>query len=141
MTIKMKVGYNRFATHVNRYFQEAIEVILVFAMLVFGTITLLPYEWLPPVANPVYVSNIAKIPFGVLLLVPSLMILWTRLKYSIQDYVFVFKKRRHTALFYMSLGWVYLGVLRALQTYWPPFYMLYFALAIITYLCSLRLSK
>lgn len=141
MTVKMKVGYNRFAAHINRYFQEAIEVILVFAMMVFGTITILPYEWLPPVTNPVYVSNLAKIPFGILLLAPSLVILWTRIRHNIHDYIFVYKKRRQTALFYIFLGWIYLSVLRIMSAYWPPFYVLYLALAIIAYLCSLRLSK
>jgi len=139
--MRMKVGFNRFAEHINRYFQEAIEVILVFSMMVFGLITLIPYEWLPTVNNQIYVSNLAKIPFGLLLLIPSGIILWTRVRHTIHDYVFIYKNRRSSALFYMSCGWIYLGILRILTSYWPPFYILYFSLAVITYLCSLRLRK
>lgn len=136
----MKVGFNRFAEHINRYFQEAIEVILVFAMLVFGIITLLPMQLLPG-ATSVYVSNLAKVPFGLLLVVPSSIILWLRTRHNIHDYVFLFKKHRQQCLFYMTIGWLYLTVLRVTISYFPPFYVLYFCLGLITYLCYVRLSK
>src|SRR3954467_6482054 len=124
MTMKMKVGFNRFVEHTNRYFQELVEVVLVFAMLVFGIITLLPVELLPG-NNSVYQNNFAKIPFGLLLILPGLGILYLRIKHKIKDYVFVYREARRQCLFYMLLGWLYLGILRLSITLYPPFYVLY----------------
>jgi hypothetical protein len=138
--MKMKVGFNRFVEHNNRYFQELIEIVLVFAMLVFGVSTLLPVELLPG-NNSVYHSNFAKIPFGLLLILPGISLLYLRIKHSIQDYVYVYKEARRQSLFYMLLGWLYLTVLRLSIAIYPPFYVLYFALGVITYFCYLRLSK
>jgi len=138
--MKMKVGFNRFVEHTNRYFQELIEVVLVFAMLIFGIITLLPVELLPG-NNSVYQNNFAKIPFGLLLILPGICILYLRFKHSIQDYVYSYREARRQALFYMLLGWLYLAILRLSIAVYPPFYITYFALGVITYLCYLRLSK
>lgn len=139
MTIRMKVGFNRFVLHISKYFQEAVEVVIVFAMLVFAVITLLPIELLP--TSSAYDSNLIKIPFGILLLFPSLTILWLRIQKNIHDYIFTYHRRRKQCLFYITIGWFYLTVLRATIGWFPPFYILYGSLGIITFLCYMRLSN
>lgn len=136
----MKVGYARFVVHVDRYFQEIIEVLLAMVMLLYAILTLIPYELLPS-STGVYGLSIIKIPFGLLLLAPSTTILWLRYKHGMANYTLAYRKKRHKILFYMTVGWLYLVFLRLTITVYPPFFVLYLILAIFSYLCYIRVNR
>lgn len=141
MTEKMKVGFNRFVAHLNRYFQEYVELVPAMVLFIFGVVTALPKELLPAPASSVYVSNLAKLIFGLIIMLPGVTIFWLRLRHGMQKYTFLKTKARRRAFFYMTIMYIYMGVLSAFNTPYPPRWALFIAMGLISLLCYLRLSK
>lgn len=140
MTERMKVGFNKFVAHLNRYFQEYVELVPATLLFIFGVLTALPKEWLPG-GSSVYVSNVVKLIFGIIMLVPGVRLLWLRIRNPITVYTFLKIKERTRGLFYVTISFIYLGVLSAIATLYPPRWLLFLALGFISLLCYLRISK
>lgn len=136
----MKVGFNRFVAHLNRYFQEYVELIPALLIFIFGIVTALPKELLPANTS-VYVSNLTKVIFGLIILTPGATILWLRFRYTMDQYTFLKTKARSRAFFYMTIMYIYMGVLSGFNTPYPPRWALFISMGFISLLCYLRLSK
>jgi len=127
----------RFVSHLNNYFAELIEIVVAAVLMIWGFITLLPVELFP---GSIYVYNLAKIPFGIVLSAPGVYLIVLRLRHEIKEYIKLRVKRRQS-LFFISVGLIYLSVLSAAANPWPPRFLLFLAQALISTFCYLRLIR
>jgi hypothetical protein len=140
MKRRFKRGVAQFVNNVDRYFQEYIELVPAITLLIFGIITMLPKEFLPG-GGSAYVSSLAKLPFGLFMFVPSVTIVYLHIKHNILDYRFRFKELRKRVFFYITVNFIYLGALSAFISAYPPRFVLFFAVGVVSLFCYLRLAR
>jgi len=140
MTVQMKIGFNKFVTHLNKYFQEYIELIPATILVVFGIVTALPIGLMGS-GQSVYAANIIKLIFGILILTPGVWLIYLRVKYGIIKYIQELRSRRNKTLFYITVTYIYMTALSAGVHPYPPRWALFLALGCISFLCYIRLSK
>jgi len=135
--MKSKGSAQRIVTHINNYYPETIELIVALILFAWGLVTLVPIELMP---GSIYEYNIAKIPFGILLATPGAYLIVLRLRHKVAMYQSMVTKRRQ-CLFFISTALIYLAVLSAINSPWPPRFLLFLAQALIAILCYLRLIR
>ncbi len=140
MTVQMKIGFNKFVAHLNKYFQEYIELIPAVILVVFGVVTALPIGLIGS-GQSVYAANAIKLVFGILILTPGVWLIYLRVKHGILKYIGELRQRRHKTLFYVTVTYIYMTALSTATTPYPPRWALFLALGCISFLCYIRLSK
>lgn len=128
--------------HISKNPMETVELILAFAMLIFAIYTGLPQELRPSSSNSAYANDTVRIIFASLLAYPAISIIYLRITKNIHDYVYTFTKQRRNALFWISVAWIYTGILRMVAVaFLPPIWVAYIAIGFISAICYLRLGK
>lgn len=108
--------------HICRYFPEYTELLIALVLVTFGIITLLPSFLLP--AGSVYPAYYLKLIFGLIMTIPAVGLIITRLRSNIHEYIYNKKKQRRLFLFGITFNYFYLTVLRGLVSLWPPGYFI-----------------
>lgn len=134
----MKVGLNRFADHVNSYFQEYIELIPASMSIIFGIVTALPAA---TAVSSTYDSNLARLIFGLLIMSPGVLVFYNLAKNGMKKYSLLKRATRYKLMFYMTITFIYVGALSAGVTIYPPRWLLFIGMGVISLLCYLRLNK
>jgi hypothetical protein len=130
-----------FYNHVNRYPMEAIETVLAALLSIFGVLALIPPEWLGQ-SNTVYGLYLLRAAFGITWLLPALPIIYWRIRLSIHEYIYVYQNKRRIRLFWIAITWMYFCILSLItRPVFPPHWLIYSALALISGVCYVRLYK
>jgi hypothetical protein len=126
--------------YVGKYPMELIEILLAIFLFLFGLYVMIPQEFLPTAS--VYQHDIAKFIFGGLMSAPAVSLLYHRFSNDMESYIYIKQKKRRKALFWISVTWFYMTVLRMLvQPLLPPIFLAFLGLSFISFICYIRLVK
>lgn len=126
--------------YVGRYPMEMIEILLAIFLLLFGLYVMIPQEFLS--TTSVYQNNIVKMIFGGFLAAPAVALLSRRISGDMESYIYIKQKKRRKALFWISITWLYMTILRILvQPILPPIFLAFLGLSLISFICYIRLTK
>jgi len=126
--------------YIGKHPMETIEMLLAFFLLLFGLYVMTPQEYLATAS--VYQNNIAKFIFGGLMAAPAISLLYQRFSGDMESYIYIKQKKRRKALFWISVTWFYMTILRMLvQPLLPPIWLAFLAIALIAVICYIRLVK
>lgn len=119
---------------------ELIEILLAIFLFLFGLYVMVPQEFLP--TTSVYQNNIAKLIFGGLMVAPAVSLLYHRIAGDMESYIYIKQKKRRKALFWISVTWFYMTILRMLvQPLLPPIFLAFLGLCLVSLVCYIRLAK
>lgn len=119
---------------------ETIEMLLAIFLFLFGLYVMVPQEFLPVVS--VYQNPIVKFIFGALMAAPAVAILHYRLSGDMESYVYIKQNKRRKALFWISVTWFYMAMLRMLVApLLPPLFLTFLGLSLVSFVCYTRLVK
>lgn len=126
--------------YIGKHPMELIEILLAVFLLLFGLYVMVPQEFLS--AASVYEHNIIKFIFGALMSAPAISLLYHRFSGDMESYIYIKQKKRRKALFWISVTWFYLTMLRMLvQPLLPPIFLALLGLSLISFICYIRLGK
>lgn len=126
--------------YVGKHPMEIIEILLAIFLFLFGLYVMVPQELLPTAS--VYKHNIAKFIFGVLMATPAVSLLYHRFSVDMESYIYIKQKKRRKALFWISITWLYMTILRMLvQPLLPPIFLAFLGLSLVSFVCYIRLVK
>ncbi len=126
--------------YVGKHPMEVIEMLLAIFLFLFGLYVMIPQEFLP-VAS-VYQHPIVKFIFGALMAAPAASLLYQRFSGDMESYIYIKQNKRRKALFWISVTWFYMTVLRLLVSpILPPLFLTFLALSLISLVCYTRLVK
>lgn len=126
--------------YVARYPMEMIEILLAAFLFLFGLYVMIPQELLS--TTSVYQNNIIKMIFGGLMAAPAVSLLCRRIFGDMESYIYIKQKKRRKALFWISVTWFYMAILRILvQPILPPIFLAFLGLSFISFICYIRLTK
>lgn len=126
--------------YIGKHPMETIEMLLAFFLFLFGLYVMTPQEFLATAS--VYQNNIAKFIFGAFMAAPAISLLYQRFSGDMESYIYIKQKKRRKALFWISITWFYMTILRMLvQPLLPPIWLAFLAIALIAIICYIRLAK
>lgn len=115
-------------------------MLLAVFLLLFGLYVMIPQEFLSTAS--VYQNNIAKFIFGGLMAAPAVSLLYHRFSVDMESYIYIKQKKRRKALFWISITWLYMTILRMLvQPLLPPIFLAFLGLSLVSFVCYIRLVK
>ncbi len=137
---KIANGSSSMMFYIGKYPMELIEILLAIFLLLFGLYVMVPQEFLPSAS--VYQNNAVKLAFGALMSAPAISLLYHRFSVDTESYIYIKQKKRRKALFWISVTWFYLTMLRMLvQPLLPPIFLALLGLSLISFICYIRLGK
>jgi hypothetical protein len=126
--------------YVGNHPMEMLEMLLAIFLFLFGLYVMIPQELLSTAS--VYQHNIAKFIFGGLMAAPAIALLYHRFSVDMESYIYIKQKKRRKALFWISITWLYMTILRMLvQPLLPPIFLAFLGLSLISFVCYIRLVK
>lgn len=126
--------------YVGKHPMEMIEMLLAFFLFLFGLYVMIPQEFLS--TTSVYQNNLVKMIFGGLMAAPAVSLLYQRLSGDMESYIYIKQKKRRKALFWISVTWFYMTVLRIMvQPLLPPIFLAFLGLSLVSFVCYVRLVK
>lgn len=126
--------------YVGRYPMEMIEILLATFLLLFGLYVMIPQEFLS--TTSVYQNNLVKMIFGCFMAAPAVALLSRRISGDMESYIYIKQKKRRKALFWISVTWFYMTILRILvQPILPPIFLAFLGLSLVSFICYIRLTK
>lgn len=126
--------------YVGKYPMEIIEILLAIFLFLFGLYVMIPQELLS--TTSVYQHDIAKLIFGGLMSTPAVSLLYHRVSGDMESYIYLKQKKRRKSLFWISVTWFYITILRMLvQPLLPPIFLAFLGLSFISFICYIRLAK
>lgn len=126
--------------YVGKHPMETIEMLLAIFLLLFGLYVMVPQEFLP-VAS-IYQNPVVKLIFGMLMAAPAASLLYYRFSDDMESYIYIKQNKRRKALFWMSITWFYMTMLRVLVSpLLPPLFLAFLGLSLISFVCYARLVK
>lgn len=126
--------------YVGKHPMEMIEMLLAIFLFLFGLYVMIPQEFLP--TTSVYQNNLVKMIFGGLMAAPAVSLLYQRFSGDMESYIYIKQKKRRKALFWISVTWFYMTILRMLvQPLLPPIFLAFLGLSLISIICYIRLIK
>lgn len=129
-----------FMLYIGKHPMETIEMLLAIFLFLFGLYVMIPQEFLPTAS--VYQHDLAKFIFGGLMAAPAASLLYHRFADDMESYIYTKQKKRRKALFWISVTWFYVTILRMLvQPLLPPLFLAFLALTLIAVVCYIRLIK
>lgn len=128
-------------THVNRYPMESIELLLACLLTFIGIIVLIVPIILGIVGSTVYGTYMVLVAFGLSWIASSFPIIYMRIRYSIDEYIYIYQKRRRSVLFWIMITWLYFTVLSLVKAFFPLYWAMYLIFALIAAVCHVRLYR
>lgn len=126
--------------YIGKHPLELIEILLAVFLLLFGLYVMIPQELLSTAS--VYGHNLIKFIFGALMSAPAVFLLYHRISVDMDSYIYIKQKKRRKALFWISVTWFYMTMLRMLvQPLLPPIFLALLGLSLVSFICYIRLGK
>lgn len=126
--------------YVGKHPMETIEMLLAIFLLLFGLYVMTPQELLPTAS--VYKHDLVKLIFGAFMAAPAAALLYHRFSGDIESYIYIKQNKRRKALFWISVTWFYMTVLRILVSpLLPPLFLTFLGLSLVSLVCYTRLVK
>lgn len=126
--------------YIGKHPMEMIEMLLAIFLFLFGLYVMIPQEFLP--TTSVYQNNLVKMIFGGLMAAPAVSLLYHRFTGDMESYIYIKQNKRRKALFWISITWFYMTILRILvQPILPPIFLAFLGMALISITCYIRLTK
>lgn len=126
--------------YVGKHPMEIIEMLLALFLFLFGLYVMIPQEFLPTAS--VYQNNLVKMIFGGLMAAPAVSLLYQRFSGDMESYIYIKQKKRRKALFWISVTWFYMTILRIMvQPLLPPIFLAFLGLSLVSFVCYIRLVK
>lgn len=126
---------------VGKYPMEVIEMLSATFLLLFAMYTLMPTELVP--TPSAYDNNLVKLIFGIAMATPAVALLVHAFtSKSMDDFVYIKQRSRRKALFWVSLTWFHIAILRAVAiAVFPPIFLAFLLASLITIVCYIRLGR
>jgi hypothetical protein len=126
--------------YVGKHPMETIEMLLAIFLFLFGLYVMIPQEFLS--VTSVYQNPIVKFIFGALMAAPAATLLYHRFSSDTESYIYIKQNKRRKALFWISVTWFYMAMLRMLASpLLPPLFLTFLALSLVSFVCYTRLVK
>ncbi len=126
--------------YVGKHPMETIEMLLAIFLFLFGLYVMVPQEFLPTAS--VYGHNVVKFIFGALMAAPAASLLYQRFSGDMESYIYIKQNKRRKALFWISVTWFYMTMLRMLVSpLLPPLFLAFLGLSLVSFVCYTRLVK
>jgi hypothetical protein len=113
----------------------AVSVVLAVTLCLFGIYVIIPSDWLGLAVGTAYPNLTVRSIFGLFMAYPALPILYCNIRYDLKTLVTEKMYKLRPYLFWMGVTYIYMCALRILIVgFLPPIFLLYLALAIISFI-------